>query len=146
MGFSTNPDALMGLSRCPLCQLECGSREQLVTHVYQVSILKPFCQLTALPLLLSRLSFLILVGKDVVFVGCHFTSHPRECLVGISPSVPRKRDFFHGLASAYPCRDRAIEPLPHSSASFAAHSGCSQCQELPVSCLQPSTQLPGVTG
>ncbi|XP_053126343.1 zinc finger protein 821 isoform X2 [Hemicordylus capensis] len=34
-GLSTSPESLMGLSRCPLCQLECGSREQLVTHVYQ---------------------------------------------------------------------------------------------------------------
>nr|XP_028595637.1 zinc finger protein 821 isoform X2 [Podarcis muralis]XP_028595638.1 zinc finger protein 821 isoform X2 [Podarcis muralis]XP_028595639.1 zinc finger protein 821 isoform X2 [Podarcis muralis]XP_028595640.1 zinc finger protein 821 isoform X2 [Podarcis muralis]XP_028595641.1 zinc finger protein 821 isoform X2 [Podarcis muralis] len=35
MGLNASPDTLMGLSRCPLCQLECGSREQLVTHVYQ---------------------------------------------------------------------------------------------------------------
>lgn len=31
-----SPDSLAGFSRCPLCQLECGSREQLVAHVYQV--------------------------------------------------------------------------------------------------------------
>ncbi|XP_066493268.1 zinc finger protein 821 isoform X2 [Tiliqua scincoides] len=35
VGLSASPDALMGLSRCPLCQLECGNREQLITHVYQ---------------------------------------------------------------------------------------------------------------
>ncbi|XP_044283834.1 zinc finger protein 821 isoform X1 [Varanus komodoensis] len=35
VGLNTGPDALLGLSRCPLCQLDCGSREQLVTHVYQ---------------------------------------------------------------------------------------------------------------
>ncbi|XP_061449919.1 zinc finger protein 821 isoform X7 [Rhineura floridana] len=35
VGLNASPDALMGLSQCPLCQLECGSREQLVTHVYQ---------------------------------------------------------------------------------------------------------------
>ncbi|NXE26883.1 ZN821 protein, partial [Ardeotis kori] len=28
-------DPVLGLSRCPLCQLECGSREQLIAHVYQ---------------------------------------------------------------------------------------------------------------
>ncbi|KFP80652.1 Zinc finger protein 821 [Apaloderma vittatum] len=28
-------DPVLGLSQCPLCQLECGSREQLITHVYQ---------------------------------------------------------------------------------------------------------------
>ncbi|XP_077166495.1 zinc finger protein 821 isoform X2 [Paroedura picta] len=35
LDLHVNPDALGGLSRCPLCPLECGSREQLVTHVYQ---------------------------------------------------------------------------------------------------------------
>ncbi|NXS57670.1 ZN821 protein, partial [Brachypteracias leptosomus] len=28
-------DPVLGLSQCPLCQLECGSREQLIAHVYQ---------------------------------------------------------------------------------------------------------------
>ncbi|KFV92559.1 Zinc finger protein 821 [Eurypyga helias] len=28
-------DPMVGLSQCPLCQLECGSREQLIAHVYQ---------------------------------------------------------------------------------------------------------------
>ncbi|NXD14869.1 ZN821 protein, partial [Nothocercus nigrocapillus] len=28
-------DPMLGLSQCPLCQLECGSREQLIAHVYQ---------------------------------------------------------------------------------------------------------------
>nr|XP_009910161.1 PREDICTED: zinc finger protein 821 isoform X2 [Haliaeetus albicilla] len=32
---SLNADPMVGLSRCPLCQLECGSREQLIAHVYQ---------------------------------------------------------------------------------------------------------------
>lgn len=31
-----NPDPLLGLCQCPLCQLDCGSREQLIAHVYQV--------------------------------------------------------------------------------------------------------------
>ncbi|KAJ7311803.1 hypothetical protein JRQ81_006112 [Phrynocephalus forsythii] len=35
LGFGSSQEALLGLSRCPLCQLECGSREQLITHVYQ---------------------------------------------------------------------------------------------------------------
>lgn len=30
-----NPDPLLGLCQCPLCQLDCGSREQLIAHVYQ---------------------------------------------------------------------------------------------------------------
>ncbi|NXN97144.1 ZN821 protein, partial [Rhinopomastus cyanomelas] len=30
-----NADPMLGLSQCPLCQLECGSREQLIAHVYQ---------------------------------------------------------------------------------------------------------------
>ncbi|KAJ6652497.1 hypothetical protein lerEdw1_011467 [Lerista edwardsae] len=38
VGLSASPAALMGLSRCPLCQLECGSREQLIAHVYQPSL------------------------------------------------------------------------------------------------------------
>ncbi|XP_060110327.1 zinc finger protein 821 [Heteronotia binoei] len=35
LDLHVSPDALTGLSCCPLCQLECGSREELVTHVYQ---------------------------------------------------------------------------------------------------------------
>ncbi|NXL95993.1 ZN821 protein, partial [Alectura lathami] len=30
-----NAESILGLSKCPLCQLECGSREQLIAHVYQ---------------------------------------------------------------------------------------------------------------
>ncbi|KAM9510187.1 LOW QUALITY PROTEIN: zinc finger protein 821-like [Guaruba guarouba] len=30
---SLNADPMLGLSRCSLCQLECGSREQLIVHV-----------------------------------------------------------------------------------------------------------------
>ncbi|NXD73092.1 ZN821 protein, partial [Eolophus roseicapillus] len=30
-----NADPMLGLSRCSLCQLECGSREQLIVHIYQ---------------------------------------------------------------------------------------------------------------
>ncbi|KAB1274192.1 Zinc finger protein 821 [Camelus dromedarius] len=32
-----NSDPLLGLCQCPLCQLDCGSREQLIAHVYQLS-------------------------------------------------------------------------------------------------------------
>ncbi|NXA35054.1 ZN821 protein, partial [Eudromia elegans] len=32
---SLHADPVLGLSQCPLCQLECGSREQLIAHVYQ---------------------------------------------------------------------------------------------------------------
>jgi len=31
-----NSDPLLGLCQCPLCQLDCGCREQLIAHVYQV--------------------------------------------------------------------------------------------------------------
>lgn len=31
-----NSDPLLELCQCPLCQLDCGSREQLIAHVYQV--------------------------------------------------------------------------------------------------------------
>ncbi|KAB0396652.1 hypothetical protein E2I00_015148 [Balaenoptera physalus] len=30
-----NSDPLLGLCQCPLCQLDCGSRGQLIAHVYQ---------------------------------------------------------------------------------------------------------------
>ncbi|XP_027629326.1 zinc finger protein 821 isoform X2 [Tupaia chinensis] len=30
-----NSDPLLELCQCPLCQLDCGSREQLIAHVYQ---------------------------------------------------------------------------------------------------------------
>ncbi|KAM8955990.1 zinc finger protein 821 isoform 3-T6 [Lycaon pictus] len=30
-----NSDPLLGICQCPLCQLDCGSREQLIAHVYQ---------------------------------------------------------------------------------------------------------------
>ncbi|XP_013912828.1 PREDICTED: zinc finger protein 821 [Thamnophis sirtalis] len=86
MGFSTNPDALMGLSRCPLCQLECGSREQLVTHVYQhtaaavsaKSYLCPVCsRALSSPGSLGR--HLLIHSEDQLsncaVCGAHFTSH-----------------------------------------------------------------------
>lgn len=31
-----NSDPLLELCQCPLCQIDCGSREQLIAHVYQV--------------------------------------------------------------------------------------------------------------
>ncbi|KAM6118115.1 LOW QUALITY PROTEIN: zinc finger protein 821 [Pterocles gutturalis] len=34
---SLSADPMLGLSQCPLCQLECGSRERLIAHVYQHS-------------------------------------------------------------------------------------------------------------
>ncbi|XP_026575589.1 zinc finger protein 821 isoform X1 [Pseudonaja textilis] len=86
MGFSTNSDALMGLSRCPLCQLECGSREQLVTHVYQhtaaavsaKSYLCPVCsRALSSPGSLGR--HLLIHSEDQLsncaVCGAHFTSH-----------------------------------------------------------------------
>ncbi|XP_029139080.1 zinc finger protein 821 [Protobothrops mucrosquamatus] len=86
MGFSTNPDALMGLSRCPLCQLECGSREQLVTHVYQhtaaavsaKSYLCPVCsRALSSPGSLGR--HLLIHSEDQLsncaVCGARFTSH-----------------------------------------------------------------------
>ncbi|XP_007431835.1 zinc finger protein 821 [Python bivittatus] len=86
MGLSTNPDALMGLSRCPLCQLECGSREQLVTHVYQhtaaavsaKSYLCPVCsRALSSPGSLGR--HLLIHSEDQLsncaVCGARFTSH-----------------------------------------------------------------------
>ncbi|KAM3828752.1 zinc finger protein 821 isoform 2-T2 [Vipera latastei] len=86
MGFGTNPDALMGLSRCPLCQLECGSREQLVTHVYQhtaaavsaKSYLCPVCsRALSSPGSLGR--HLLIHSEDQLsncaVCGARFTSH-----------------------------------------------------------------------
>ncbi|XP_074865340.1 zinc finger protein 821 isoform X5 [Carettochelys insculpta] len=32
-----NAEPMLGLSQCPLCQLDCGNREQLIAHVYQVA-------------------------------------------------------------------------------------------------------------
>lgn len=39
-----NSDPLLGLCQCPLCQLDCGSREQLIAHVYQVWAGEPLAQ------------------------------------------------------------------------------------------------------
>uniref|UniRef100_A0ABM5EV42 Zinc finger protein 821 isoform X1 n=2 Tax=Pogona vitticeps TaxID=103695 RepID=A0ABM5EV42_9SAUR len=86
VGFATGPDALLGLSRCPLCQLECGSREQLVTHVYQhttaavsaKSYLCPVCgRALSSPGSLGR--HLLIHSEDQLsncaVCGARFTSH-----------------------------------------------------------------------
>ncbi|XP_063169167.1 zinc finger protein 821 [Candoia aspera] len=86
MGLHANPDASMGLSRCPLCQLECGSREQLVTHVYQhtaaavsaKSYLCPVCsRALSSPGSLGR--HLLIHSEDQLsncaVCGARFTSH-----------------------------------------------------------------------
>ncbi|XP_054856271.1 zinc finger protein 821 isoform X2 [Eublepharis macularius] len=86
MDLNVSPDALMGLSRCPLCQLECGSREQLVTHVYQhtaavvsaKSYLCPVCgRALSSPGSLGR--HLLIHSEDQLsncaVCGARFTSH-----------------------------------------------------------------------
>ncbi|XP_062997224.1 zinc finger protein 821 isoform X2 [Elgaria multicarinata webbii] len=86
MGFSASPDTLMGLSKCPLCQLDCGSREQLVTHVYQhtaaavsaKSYLCPVCgRALSTPGSLGR--HLLIHSEDQLsncaVCGARFTSH-----------------------------------------------------------------------
>lgn len=42
---------MLGLSQCPLCQLECGSREQLIAHVYQVGVGSKWGDVSGLKLL-----------------------------------------------------------------------------------------------
>ncbi|XP_015283704.1 PREDICTED: zinc finger protein 821 [Gekko japonicus] len=87
LGLHGNPDApLTGLSHCPLCQLECGSREQLVTHVYQhttavvsaKSYLCPVCgRALSSPGSLGR--HLLIHSEDQLsncaVCGARFTSH-----------------------------------------------------------------------
>lgn len=87
VGLSASPAALMGLSRCPLCQLECGSREQLIAHVYQhtaaavvsaKSYLCPVCgRALSSPGSLGR--HLLIHSEDQLsncaVCGAHFTSH-----------------------------------------------------------------------
>ncbi|KAL7979651.1 hypothetical protein Chor_004809 [Crotalus horridus] len=110
MGFSANSDALMGLSRCPLCQLECGCREQLVTHVYQhtaaavsaKSYLCPVCsRALSSPGSLGR--HLLIHSEDQLsncaVCGARFTSHATfnsekvpEVLSGDSLPAPPPED------------------------------------------------------
>ncbi|NXF10656.1 ZN821 protein, partial [Smithornis capensis] len=81
-----NPDSMLGLSQCPLCQLECGSREQLIAHVYQhtaavvsaKSYLCPVCgRALSSPGSLGR--HLLIHSEDQLsncaVCGARFTSH-----------------------------------------------------------------------
>ncbi|XP_048371536.1 zinc finger protein 821 isoform X2 [Sphaerodactylus townsendi] len=86
LDLPVSPDTLTGLSRCPLCQLECGSREHLVTHVYQhtaavvsaKSYLCPVCgRALSSPGSLGR--HLLIHSEDQLsncaVCGARFTSH-----------------------------------------------------------------------
>ncbi|NWS97523.1 ZN821 protein, partial [Mionectes macconnelli] len=81
-----NTDPMLGLSQCPLCQLECGSREQLIAHVYQhtaavvsaKSYLCPVCgRALSSPGSLGR--HLLIHSEDQLsncaVCGARFTSH-----------------------------------------------------------------------
>ncbi|XP_008118810.2 zinc finger protein 821 isoform X1 [Anolis carolinensis] len=86
VGFGTSQDSLLSISRCPLCQMECGSREQLVSHVYQhtaaavsaKSYLCPVCgRALSSPGSLGR--HLLIHSEDQLsncaVCGARFTSH-----------------------------------------------------------------------
>ncbi|NXV10523.1 ZN821 protein, partial [Cettia cetti] len=81
-----NAEPMLGLSQCPLCQLECGSRDQLVAHVYQhtgavvsaKSYLCPVCgRALSSPGSLGR--HLLIHSEDQLsncaVCGARFTSH-----------------------------------------------------------------------
>ncbi|XP_053905272.1 zinc finger protein 821 isoform X3 [Malaclemys terrapin pileata] len=81
-----NTGPMLGLSQCPLCQLECGSREQLIAHVYQhtaavvsaKSYMCPVCgRALSSPGSLGR--HLLIHSEDQLsncaVCGAHFTSH-----------------------------------------------------------------------
>ncbi|NWV34180.1 ZN821 protein, partial [Grantiella picta] len=79
-------EPMLGLSQCPLCQLECGSRDQLIAHVYQhtgavvsaKSYLCPVCgRALSSPGSLGR--HLLIHSEDQLsncaVCGARFTSH-----------------------------------------------------------------------
>ncbi|NXR17001.1 ZN821 protein, partial [Cinclus mexicanus] len=81
-----NAEPMQGLSQCPLCQLECGSRDQLIAHVYQhtgavvsaKSYLCPVCgRALSSPGSLGR--HLLIHSEDQLsncaVCGARFTSH-----------------------------------------------------------------------
>ncbi|NWY74950.1 ZN821 protein, partial [Erithacus rubecula] len=81
-----NAEPMLGLSQCPLCQLECGSRDQLIAHVYQhtgavvsaKSYLCPVCgRALSSPGSLGR--HLLIHSEDQLsncaVCGARFTSH-----------------------------------------------------------------------
>ncbi|XP_030916031.1 zinc finger protein 821 isoform X1 [Geospiza fortis] len=83
---SVNAEPMLGLSQCPLCQLECGSRDQLIAHVYQhtgavvsaKSYLCPVCgRALSSPGSLGR--HLLIHSEDQLsncaVCGARFTSH-----------------------------------------------------------------------
>nr|XP_054496617.1 zinc finger protein 821 isoform X3 [Agelaius phoeniceus] len=83
---SGNAEPVLGLSQCPLCQLECGSRDQLIAHVYQhtgavvsaKSYLCPVCgRALSSPGSLGR--HLLIHSEDQLsncaVCGARFTSH-----------------------------------------------------------------------
>ncbi|KAF4789263.1 zinc finger protein [Turdus rufiventris] len=83
---SVNAEPMLGLSQCPLCQLDCGSRDQLIAHVYQhtgavvsaKSYLCPVCgRALSSPGSLGR--HLLIHSEDQLsncaVCGARFTSH-----------------------------------------------------------------------
>ncbi|CAI5782249.1 zinc finger protein 821 isoform X2 [Podarcis lilfordi] len=119
MGLNASPDTLMGLSRCPLCQLECGSREQLVTHVYQhtaavvsaKSYLCPVCgRALSSPGSLGR--HLLIHSEDQLsncaVCGARFTSHAT---------------FNSEKVSEVLCGDALPIPLPEASSGAEEKAG-----------------------
>ncbi|CAN8187193.1 unnamed protein product [Coccothraustes coccothraustes] len=83
---SVNAEPILGLSQCPLCQLECGSRDQLIAHIYQhtgavvsaKSYLCPVCgRALSSPGSLGR--HLLIHSEDQLsncaVCGARFTSH-----------------------------------------------------------------------
>lgn len=94
----------MGLSRCPLCQLECGSREQLITHVYQVwgALCEArFCLGSRKCLFLTRKEEVGQEGIAISVAPCEFAPHPRAACGCLSSS----------FNWANRCGDRAAVPL-----------------------------------
>ncbi|XP_061449913.1 zinc finger protein 821 isoform X2 [Rhineura floridana] len=121
VGLNASPDALMGLSQCPLCQLECGSREQLVTHVYQH---------TAAAAVVSAKSYLCPVcGRTLSSpgsLGRHLLIHSEDQLSNCAVCGARftsHATFNSEKVSEVLCGDALPIPLPEASSGAGEKAG-----------------------
>ncbi|XP_071424039.1 zinc finger protein 821 isoform X2 [Pithys albifrons albifrons] len=111
-----NADATLGLSQCPLCQLECGSRDQLIAHVYQhIKVCNRRNE--------AELNWPL---------TCTSCLHP-------GTSSPASSHALSGTS----CSSDAFLKMKVKSYD-PTHGSSGECQELPVSCVWQSPQLTGV--
>ncbi|XP_051485810.1 zinc finger protein 821 isoform X2 [Apus apus] len=140
---SLNADPLLGLSQCPLCQLECGSRDQVIAHVYQhtaavvsaKSYMCPVCgRALSSPGSLGR--HLLIHSEDQLsncaVCGARFTSHATfnseklpEVLSADRLSAPQSQGPSGGEG-----QDSAFHSAVYPAGILLVCNNCAACRRL----------------